>query len=97
MSAVVLDARLITLLKSYSLLGSGNKVIPGWFVKLSIEIVPVGISMFLTVPVAILVSSFLNNISILSPIFKLDLSISLVNKTTFAPDMLSILNLDDVL
>ena len=97
MSATALVARFITLLKSYSLFGSGNNVIPGWFVKLLIEIVPVGSSIFPTVPVAILVSSFLNNTSILSPIFKLDLSISLVNRTILEPDTLSILNLDDVL
>ena len=46
----------MTLLKSYSLLGSGNNVIPGWFVRLLIVIVPVGTSMLPTVPVTIFVS-----------------------------------------
>ena len=97
MSVFVLEARFITLLKSYSLLGSGNNVIPGWLVKLLIVTVPVGTLILPTVPVAIFVSSFRNKISILSPFFKLDLSISLVNNTMFEPDILSILNLEDVL
>ena len=94
---MVLVALLITLLKSYSLFGSGNCVIPGWFVKLFTDIVPVGWSILPTVPVATTSSSFLKSISTLSPIFMLDLSISLVNKTKFAPDILSTLNLEDVL
>ena len=53
--------------------------------------------MFPTIPVATFDSSFLNKISTLSPSFKLDLSISLVKTTTFAPNIFSILNLDDVL
>ena len=56
-------------------------------VKLFIEIVDVSLSILPTVPVATTSSSFLNNTSILSPIFKLDLSISLVNKTKLAPDI----------
>ena len=96
-SVFVLDARFITLLKSYSLLGSGNCVMPDWSVRLLIDIVPVGSSILPTTPVATFDSSFLNNISIVSPTFKLDLSISLVNTTTFAPDILSTLNLDEVL
>ena len=97
MSAVLLKARFITLLKSYSLFGSGYKVMPGWLIRLFNDIVLVGLSMLPTVPVAIFVSSFLNKISTLSPTFKLDLSISSVNKITLAPDTLSIKNLDDVL
>jgi len=97
MSTELLKARFITLRRSYSLFGSGNSVIPGTFVKLLIVIVPVGLSILATVPVAILVSSFLNKISILSPIFRLDLSISLVNNTMFEPEILSTLNLEDVL
>ena len=47
----------------------------------------VGLSIFATVPVATFVSSFLNKISTLSPTFKLDLSISSVNKTILEPDI----------
>ena len=96
-SAIVVEARFITLLKSYSRLGSGNSVIFGWFIKLLRDIVFVGLSIFATVPVATFVSSFLNKISILSPTFKLDLSISSVNKTILEPDIFWIKNLEEVL
>ena len=66
-------------------------------VKLFIEIVDVSLSILPTIPVATTSSSFLNNTSILSPIFKLDLSISLVSKIILAPDILLIKNLEDVL
>ena len=69
----MLETRLITLLKSYSRFGSGNVVIFDSKVKLFIEIVEVSMSILPTVPVATTSSSFLNNTSILSPIFKLDL------------------------
>ena len=59
-------------------------------VKLFIEIVDVSLSILPTIPVATTSSSFLNNTSILSPIFKLDLSISLVSKIMLAPDILLI-------
>ncbi len=52
---------------------------------------------FATTPVAAIFSSFLNNISASSPTLILDLSISLVNKTIFDPDIDPIWNLDDVL
>ena len=97
MSVFVLDARLITLLKSYSRFGSGNAVIFDNNVRLFIEIVDVSLLILPTVPVATTSSSSLNNTSILSPIFKLDLSISLVNKIILAPDIFLTINLDDVL
>ena len=62
-----------------------------------IEIVDVSLLILPTVPVATTSSSFLNNTSILSPIFKLDLSISLVNKIILAPDIFLTINLEDVL
>ena len=62
-----------------------------------IEIVDVSLSILPTVPVATTSSSFLNNTSILSPTFKLDLSISLVNKIILAPDIFLTVNLEDVL
>ena len=92
----MLEARLIILLKSYSRFGSGNVVIFDNKVKLFIEIVDVSALILPTVPVATTSSSFLNNTSILSPIFKLDLSISLVTKIILAPDIFFIKNLDDV-
>jgi len=64
---------------------------------LFIEIVDVSVLMLPTVPVATTSSPFLNNTSILSPIFKLDLSMSLVNKTILAPNMFLTLNLEEVL
>ena len=51
-SALMLEARLITLLKSYSLFGSGNTDIVGCSVKLFRDTVLVGKSMLLTRPVA---------------------------------------------
>ena len=68
-SVAVLETRLITLLKSYSRFGSGNVVIFDSKVKLFIEIVEVSMLILPTVPVATTSSSFLNNTSILSPIF----------------------------
>ena len=62
-----------------------------------IEIVDVSVLIFPTVPVATTSSPFLNNTSILSPIFKLDLSMSLVNKTILAPNMFLTVNLEEVL
>ena len=70
---------------------------PGWFVRPSIVIVPVDLTISFTTPVATIVCSFLNKISILSPFFKLDLSMSLVNKIIFEPLIFSTWNLDDVL
>ena len=62
-----------------------------------IETVDVSLSILPTVPVATTSSSFLNNTSILSPTFKLDLSISLVNNIILAPDIFLTINLEDVL
>ena len=93
----MLETRLIILLKSYSRFGSGKTVIFDKSVKLFIEIVDVSLSIFPTIPVATTSSSFLNNTSILSPTFKLDLSISLVSKIMLAPDIFFTKNLDDVL
>ena len=62
-----------------------------------IDIVDVSVLILPTVPVATTSSPFWNNTSILSPIFKLDLSISLVNKTILAPNMFLISNLEEVL
>ena len=59
--------------------------------------VDVSVLILPTVPVATISSSFWNNTSILSPIFRLDLSMSLVNKTILAPNMFFILNLEEVL
>ena len=77
--------------------GSGKSEILDSRARLFKLIVCVDWFIFATIPVAALFSSFLNNISTASPTLRLDLSISLVSKTIFDPDIDPIWNLEDVL